>query len=193
MRFALQTRTRSTSSGLRPRLRNERGGTLVETAFSIAILLTLVVGIIEVCWAVYSYHFISNAAREGVRYAIVRGNTWTQAPWNYPLKTTCGSYTDAACVASQQNIEDYVKSLAFPGINPANLTVTPSSYTAYGATSCPPPTDSSGKSDPTQAPTCNAQTDVIEVKVQYNFPYSIPFIPSTTLSMSSTASMVVSQ
>ena len=68
---------------LRFRLREETGSTLVETALSITILLVLVIGIMDACLMVYSYHFISNAAREGTRYAIVRGNTWTQPPWNY--------------------------------------------------------------------------------------------------------------
>lgn len=182
-RNIVQTRTGSTLRASR-RLCAECGSTLVETALSIAILLTLVVGIMEASLAVYSYHFISNAAREGVRYAIVRGNTWTQDPWD---AGACAAYTDAGCVASQQNIEDYVKSLVFPGIDPANLVVTPTSYSTFGTTSCTAP------SDLTKAPACNAQTDVIEVKVQYNFPFSIPFIPSRTLSMSSTARMVVSQ
>lgn len=189
-RNLLQTRTRSTSRKWPHQLRNERGSTLVESALSIAILLTLVVGIMEASLAVYSYHFISNAAREGVRYAIVRGGTWSQSPWN---GGACSSYTDAGCVASQQNIEDYVKSLAFPGINPANLTVTPNSYTAYGTSACAAPTDSSGAAELNQPPSCNAQTDVIEVKVQYNFPFNVPFIPSKTLSMTSTARMVVAQ
>lgn len=174
----------------RLRLRGNIGNTLVETAFSIAILITLVVGIMEASLAVYSYHFISDAAREGVRYAMVRGSTWAQSPWN---GGACASYTDAGCVASQQNIEDYVKSLAFPGIDPANLTVTPASYVAYGGTACPAPVDSSGNLEPSQPPSCNAQTDVIEVKVVYNFPFSIPFVPSSTLSMSSTARMNIAQ
>ena len=84
--------------GWRSRLRGDRGGTLVETALSIAILLALVIGIMEVCLTIYSYHFISNAAREGTRYAIVRGSTWTQPPWNYT--GSCASYSDAGCVAT---------------------------------------------------------------------------------------------
>ena len=176
--------------GWRSRLRGEAGSTLVETALSITILLVLVIGIMDACLMVYSYHFISNAAREGTRYAIVRGNTWTQSPWNFT--GTCASYTSAGCVATIGNIQDYVKSLSFPGIDSSQITVTPTSYAAYGsaqsceaASSTPPPSSS--------PPLCNARGNVIKVNVQYRFATFIPFVPSQWLTMSSTSQMLISQ
>lgn len=160
---------------MRP-LRGENGGTLVETALSIALLLTLLIGIIEACLMVYTYHFISNAAREGTRYAIVRGSTWSQSPWN--ATGTCPAYTDSGCIASSQNIQDYVKSLVFPGISAGSLTVTPNWYNAPGGTA---------------NAAFNAAGDVVQVQVQYNFPVAIPFIPKSALTMSSTSQMVISQ
>ena len=47
----------------------------METAMSMIILLTFMFGVMEAGFALYSYHFISEAAREGTRYAIVRGAT----------------------------------------------------------------------------------------------------------------------
>jgi Flp pilus assembly protein TadG len=174
---------------LRFRLREETGSTLVETALSITILLVLVIGIMDACLMVYSYHFISNAAREGTRYAIVRGNTWTQPPWNYT--GTCASYTSAGCVATQQNIEDYVKSLSFPGIDSSQITVTPTSYAANGsATSCEAATSTP---PPSSAPLCNARGNLIQVNVQYRFATFIPFVPSQWLTMSSTSRMLITQ
>lgn len=167
----------STSSCWRRFLRSDCGSTLVETAISIAILLTLVIGIMEAGLMVYSYHFISNAAREGTRYAIVRGATWAEAPWN---GATCGSYTDAGCIATKQNIQDYVKSLAFPGIDTANIEVDPIWYDFPG----------SGKK---VDPTFNTAGDWVQVTVTYNFPFSVPFVPRKTLSMSSTSAMVITQ
>ncbi|MGB7189960.1 MAG: TadE/TadG family type IV pilus assembly protein [Acidobacteriaceae bacterium] len=151
---------------------------MVETAISIAILLTLLVGIMEAGLAVYSYHFISNAAREGTRYAIVRGGTWSQPPWN---AGDCAAYSNSGCIASEQNVEDYVTSLAFPGINPNNITVTPTTYSISGGTKCG------------SYISCNAAGDVVQVKVQYAFPFSVPFVPQSTLTMSSTSQMVISQ
>jgi len=157
------------------RLRSDMGGTLVESAFSIGILLTLLIGIIEGCLMVYSYHFISNAAREGTRYAMVRGSTWSQAPWS---AGACASYSSSGCIASGPNIQDYVKSLAFPGIDASNIQVTPTWYNVTGGS---------------QGAAYNAAGDVIQVKVTYQFPVSIPGLPQSTLSMSSTSQMVIAQ
>ena len=153
-------------------LRGESGGTLVETALSMTLLLTLLFGIIEVGLILYSYHFISNAAREGTRYAIVRGSSWG---------TACGTYTSSGCTATTTQIQQYVLNLGFPGIDPAKLSVTPTSSLTTGGASCSPFTS------------CNAASNVVQVKVTYNFPFSVPFVPSRTISMSSTSQMVISQ
>ena len=172
------------------RLRGESGSTLVEMALSITILLVLIVGIMDACLMVYSYHFISNAAREGARYAIVRGNTWVQPPWrDGSTATPCASYTSAGCTASAQNIDDYVKSLSLPGIDTNELSTTTDSYifnTGGTTTDC-------GATTGSTPPACNAAGNLIEVKVQYKFATFIPFIPSQWLTMTSTSRMIVSQ
>lgn len=179
---------------LRRRLRGDRGNTLVETALSIAVLLTLLVGIIECGLMIYSYHFISNAARQGARYAIVRGSTWYQPPWNNVASSTCAAYSDSGCTASIGNIQDYVKSLAFPGIDTANILVTPTSYLSVGGTACGNPVvTGTSNPDTTKPPTCNAYGNVIQVKVQYTFPLSIPFVPKKSITMSSTSMMAITQ
>jgi hypothetical protein len=134
--------------------------------------------------AVYSYHFISNAAREGARYAMVRGSTWGQSPWK---GGTCTAYTDAGCTATEDQISEYVKSLVFPFINADNINVTTKSYSVVGASACKDPGATS------DAPSCNAQGNVVEVKVQYGFNVSLPFVPTFTPSMSSTARMTIAQ
>ncbi len=50
----------------------ESGQSVIETALTIAIILTLVFWIFEVGWLVYTYSVMANAANEGVRHAIVR-------------------------------------------------------------------------------------------------------------------------
>jgi Flp pilus assembly protein TadG len=91
---------------------SEQGTALVEFAFSGVILLTLVFGVIAMSMAVYSYHLISDAAREGTRYAIVRGSE-------------CSTY-DALpqCPASASDVQFYVQNLGFPGIRPDQMNVT---------------------------------------------------------------------
>jgi Flp pilus assembly protein TadG len=139
---------------------------MVELALSLIILLTIMFGLIEMCLALYTYHFVSNAAREGSRYAIVHGATCT--------------VSGISCTASQDQIQTYVRNLGFPGINPSTVMVT-TSYSAYpaGAT-C-------------QAVGCNGPGDRVQVTVRYNFPLNIPFLKSITLAMSSTSAMVISQ
>jgi len=51
----------------------EKGQTLVEFALSIILVMLLIVGSIELIVTVYTYSVLADAAKEGVRYAIVHG------------------------------------------------------------------------------------------------------------------------
>ena len=53
--------------------RNERGSELIEFAFVGILLFTLVFGILEFGRAIWIYETVAHLAREGARYAIVRG------------------------------------------------------------------------------------------------------------------------
>ena len=77
----------------------------------------VVCGIIAMTFALYSYNVVSESAREGARYAIVRGSSCHFA---------------SACPASAGDIQTYVQNLGFPGINTNNLTATPA-WAAYPA------------------------------------------------------------
>ena len=58
----------------------EAGQSMLEFALAAIIFLTLLLNIMNMGYAIYCYHTISNAAREAVRYAIVRGpNSTTPA------------------------------------------------------------------------------------------------------------------
>lgn len=56
------------------RFRNRRGSVLVEFVLITAILLFSIIGIMEFGRAVWTHNSLSHAAREGARWAIVRGN-----------------------------------------------------------------------------------------------------------------------
>src|SRR5580658_9660376 len=51
----------------------QSGSILIEFSLSIWILFLLTFLIFEFCMTIYTYSVLSNAAREGVRYAIVHG------------------------------------------------------------------------------------------------------------------------
>ena len=149
--------------------RGERSSTVVEFAVSAMVLFTLVFGFIVMGLALYTYHFTADAAREGTRFAIVRGSS-------------CNLYSGfaSACPALSTDIQNYVRGLAFPGIDPSLMTVT-TAWSAY-------PTGSTC----TPSPTCNNPGNLVQVTVTYQFPVSIPFVPFSTLTMSSNSEMVIS-
>lgn len=161
---------------LRPCSRDEVGAALVETALTLPILLIFMFGIMEVCLALYSFHFVANASHEGTRYAIVRGGSWTAA---------CGSYTDAGCRASAAQITSYVTSnFSFPGIQLATTDVCVqyfASVPAAASTAC------------TANTTPNAAGDIVQVTISHPFTFNIPFLRSYTYNLASTSQMVIAQ
>jgi Flp pilus assembly protein TadG len=139
------------------------------------VLLTFLFGIIETCLMLYTYHFVSEAAREGTRYAVVRGST--------AGGSNCAAPGAATCIAQGGNdtgdIATYVKSLSFPGIDPANMTVNSTWSSFVHGSSC--------------SALCNSPGNLVTVKVIYNFPLTIPFVPAHTFALSSTSAMIISQ
>lgn len=53
--------------------RAEAGQALVEFSLAIMVFLVIIIGVIEVGRAVWSYNTLASAAREGSRYAMVHG------------------------------------------------------------------------------------------------------------------------
>jgi hypothetical protein len=144
----------------------ERGSNLVEYGIVLALLLMMLFGLIDFGRALYAYHFVSDAAREGTRYAMVRGSTCNiQLPGCVPPP----GYPD---------IQTYLKNVP-AGIDPAQLTVTPR-WNPNSSASCPGPQ--------IDTPGC-----VVEVQVSYNFNFMLPFLPRSTVVMQSSSQMVISQ
>jgi len=85
----------------------ERGTTLVETAVVMAVLLAIMFGVIDFGRALYTYSFVANAAREGARWAIVRGSKCTLLDH---------------CPASSSDLQTYVRSLSEGATNPSSIT-----------------------------------------------------------------------
>lgn len=143
----------------------QEGAAMVEFALSALILLSLVFGVMIICTALYTYNAISEIAREGSRYAIVRGSA-------------CNSFSD--CNVTSAQVQSYMRNIGFPGINPANLTAT-ASWPTTGI-SCTP-----------SVSPCNNPGNLVAVTVNYQFGLNLPFVSSQTLSMTSTSEMVISQ
>ncbi|MFZ0657987.1 MAG: TadE/TadG family type IV pilus assembly protein [Candidatus Binataceae bacterium] len=81
--------------------RRSRGQATTEFAIVGAVFLTLLLGMIEFSAAMYAYDFVSYAASQTARYAMVRGST-------------------SASPATLSQLQTYAQGLA-SGLNPANL------------------------------------------------------------------------
>jgi len=91
--------------------RSEEGSELVEFSLCSAVLFMSLFGVIALCMALYSYVFVTEAAREASRYALVRGSQ-------------CQGFSD--CNITSAQINTYVQNLSYPGINTANLSASAS-------------------------------------------------------------------
>jgi Flp pilus assembly protein TadG len=89
------------------KFRDEQGASLVEFALCSSVLFMSLFGIFALSGALYSYIFVSEAAREASRYALVRGYE-------------CTGFTD--CGITSDQINTYVKNMGYPGINSSNVT-----------------------------------------------------------------------
>ena len=147
---------------------SERAAAIVEFALSASLLLTLVFGVFGLSTALYSYHFVAYAARVGTRWAIVRGSS---CPTVLPGCPVYGTGAD---------VQAYLRSIVYPGINPNRLNVT-TTWPSTGI-ACTP----SGNP-------CDNPGNLVQVTVSYQLPILVPFVPVTTMSMSSTSEMVISQ
>jgi Flp pilus assembly protein TadG len=152
---------------------DETGSAIVEMALSSSVLFAMFFGMFEMSMASYTYHYVSDAAREGSRYAVVRGST------------SCHNTGLTGCGATSDTIATYVKALPYPGINPSNMTVTTTWYKPSAGTPTAWTLCSTG--------TCNAPGYLVKVNVLYAFPLSVPFIPARTINVTSTSQMVISQ
>jgi hypothetical protein len=169
--------------------RKERGVSTLEFGLVMTLILfPLMFGIIDFSRAMYAYHWVSYAAREGTRWASVRG---AACPTLNPLP--------GGCPATTAQIQTFVQSIHPPGIayvagscaTPGCVSVTtnylnPLTLYAGNATDC----TNGGVLGP-NSPGC-----IVEVQVNYHFGFSLPFlekVTGSTLNMQSTSQMVISQ
>jgi Flp pilus assembly protein TadG len=157
--------------------REQSGSALVEFALSAVLLITMLFGIIEFGFALYTYQFVNEVARELTRYSIVRGSQCTAMP-------NCG-YTDSTSTAQAYAQAAY----NYPGMDMSKLTVTNTWYA--------PVKNSNGTISSWAACAggsgCNKPGYMVQVNVTYPFILNIPFVPSRNMSVSSSSSMVISQ
>jgi hypothetical protein len=160
-------------------IHSEMGASMVETALAIPVVFALLFGAFEITMMLYSHEFVSEAAREATRYAMVRGsNSCT----NTPSLSNCGLGPSTA----GNPIQTYVQSLGFPMAS--DLTATSTWLTATTSGSPGTTTWSTCSSG-----TCNLPGNAVRVTVTCAFPVSFLYWKKFTFSISSTSQMVISQ
>ena len=168
-------RNDSRATRWRTALQCEKGSSLLEFTLCISMVLTTLFCILGCSLLFYADHFVSNAASEAVRYAIVRGSSWNGA--------TCGTPSTAGCTATSSNISSFVNSVVPPGITAGSVSVTTRwPGTNPAGTACDTYDAAKGVYDGTNNPTCT-----VVVTVSYTFKFLFPLLPRQTSTLSSTA------
>jgi hypothetical protein len=147
------------------------GSSLVEQSFIIVFLLTMMLGIIDCGRALYTYHYVSNAAREATRWASVRSSSCKPGAWL------------PGCPALPATLQTTFKSnMSTMGLDPSKITFA-TTYTVppgVGATACPAPT--------------NKVDCMVHVDVTYNYTFMFaPFIAAPPIRMVSSSEMLITQ
>lgn len=174
-------------------IEEERGSTLVEMALVTGIFFMLVIGVMNLCLALYSYNYVCHAAREATRYMVVRGSGSCQDSNTTPKMPDCNLLPTNVTSDSNNPVLTYIKGLGFPGINTSQLTLAPTWWVAAAASGSSTftwTTQCTGAVDAAGLP-CNTPKYGVKAVVTYNAPLWIPFWSSATISMSSTSWMVI--
>jgi Flp pilus assembly protein TadG len=140
---------------------------MIEFVLALGALLTLCFGIIDFGRALYTYSFITTVAREGTRWAAVRGST----------SCTNSNNTLNDCNASVAQIQSYVQSLSEGATNPSQMVVTPTW-----------PSCTVGANGAVNAPGC-----IVSVNVTYTFTFMLPFMPKVSIPFSTASQLAISQ
>lgn len=171
-------------SAARSVVRNDAGGAIVEMAISSAILFATFFGVFEVTMACYTYNAVDEAARESVRWAVVRG-------------TKCSTYTPGLdhCGASPTDIQNHAQAVSM--LNWSQCTTSnPCVQTSYllGNTVTDQKTSLTTTTWATCAGGCSADPkNLAIVTVTYPYTLTFPFVKTFNINLTSTAEMVVSQ
>jgi hypothetical protein len=155
---------------IKPRIRGSRallcgedGSELAEMAFTLPILVGLIFGLMQVCLALYTHAYISELAREGSRYAALHG------------ANCMSTSTSASCTVTPAQVATYVKTTTgLPNVGGGTISVDTVTANMF------PDGD-------------QISPHRVKVKVTYIFPYKIPFVTSSNLTMSSTSVMTILQ
>ena len=172
----------------------EQGSTLVEMALAMAVYSAMFIGIIKLCLGIYTYNYVSDAAREATRWAVVRGANSCTISSTFPSCNLLPTNITSATNPAANPVLNYIYALNYPSMNTSNLSATVTwwvaSQNASGSTSWT--TQCTGATDANGNP-CNATGNQVRVVVTYSYPLTIPFSVNKSLALTSTSEMMINE
>ena len=149
-------------------LQRDDGATMVEMAISLSVLIGVLFLIIQVCFVLYAYNAVSEAARDASRYAAVRGSNSCNILSSFPIcnlgPTTPGN-----------PLQTVVQGLGYPTSNGMTVTATwwAASVNSSGSTLWTTPCATLQDSNQNY---CNQAGNQVNVVVSYSVSLPIPFV-----------------
>lgn len=162
---------------------SQRGATLFEAAMMMMIFLTLIFAICAFGHALYVYHALNTAAKEGARWASVNGQTCNN-------DGSC-TYTNGA---QTSDIQTYVQNSLPASINQSTANVTASFVAPTGSPAvCTAAVPSVANPAVTVGPYNNYPGCTVQVTIVYPYTFIFPalFQSNSTIQMSTTSEMVI--
>jgi Flp pilus assembly protein TadG len=136
--------------------KGEQGNAMVEFALSLAVLLTLLFGIIDIGRALYAYNWLYNGARQATRWAMVRGAFCDSHLQGCPSGATNDTITQ---YVTNTLPAGYGSGLDTTGINTTDVMVNTTCWSRNAF----------------QNPPC-APTAAVQVQLMYQFHFITPFL-----------------
>ena len=145
---------------MRPRVRRkEQGKALLEFALAGIPLILMIISVLELCLAMWSYHTLAFAVREAARYASTKG-------------AGC-SYTGNSCGVTVANIAQQIANSAV-GLSTSQLNATLTS--TAGSVTCNPLSSCSSNNTAWPPSSANAAGSIISITGYYPVNTSLVFL-----------------
>jgi Flp pilus assembly protein TadG len=185
-------------TSLSPRHR-QTGAALVEYAFILILFMSVLFGISGFGHALFVYHHVNNAAKEGARYATVRGYNCDKDEAVHSCQAS-NSASGAAGPTDLAGVTAYIQAITPPSIDTSKMVITACGVS--GQVACPESTPTvCSATVGTQPATANYDGCTVKVTVSYPYNFIFPLIQTTgTITapctsagycMSSTAEMII--
>lgn len=164
--------------------RSIRGAALVEYAFIFILFLSLIFGISGFGHALYVYHALNHAAKEGARWASVNGHLCND---DLSCNGTNGMNSGEASIGQ---IQSHVQA-ALPASIDQSAAVITATFTHPAGSPDVCTLTVKDKTGANYGPYSNYPGCTVTVQVQYTYNMIFPLIKVSPINMSSTAEMVI--